>query len=118
MEFFCGVKEQFWNAERPIFFMGVILQKILGYQKSHEIHQGIARRLHIWEVGQRTDLCTYTMEKIQSWIARAAHVLDYSEARTVNSRVQNSKLRAAMRGICGQVQGRVLYPNDADSNIG
>ena len=42
-----GEREQIWNAERPMVFMGVILQKNPGDRKAHKIRRRITRRLDL-----------------------------------------------------------------------
>ena len=43
----CGARERRWNVERPIVFMGVILQMTPGACKAHNILCRITRRLDL-----------------------------------------------------------------------
>ena len=60
-EEFRGVRERLWNVERPMVFMGVILQTTPGARKAQKIRHRITQRLDLLEIGKHAALCLDTV---------------------------------------------------------
>ena len=52
-----GARYRRWNMERPMVFMGVILQTTPGGCMAHKIHRRITRLLDLWEIRKCAALC-------------------------------------------------------------
>ena len=74
------------------------------------------RRLDLWEIGNYTALCSDNIVESQSRPTRTTRDNDETDDRTFNSKVVNGNIMAAVRGIRGQSQSRVLFPGDVDKN--
>ena len=99
-------------------FMRVILQTTPGAHKAHDIFRRITRRLYLWGIGQRAALCADTVAESRSRPDRTTRDNKETEARTFNSKVFNGKIQAAVRGIRGQGQSRLLFPGDTYTQTG
>ena len=98
--------------------MGVILQTTRGSPRAHRIWRRIMRRLDLWDIGKHAALCADKVAESQFCPARTTQENKETEARTINLKVVNGKIQAAVGGIRGQGRSRVLFPGDTYSKTG
>ena len=65
-----GDRDRQWNVERPMVFMGVILQTTPGERKAHEIRRRITWCLDLWDIRQNAALCADTVSESRLQPAR------------------------------------------------
>ena len=118
-EEFSRVRERQWNSERPMVFIGVILQKGDGVVRAKDIRQRMTQRMDLWEQGHYVAL----VDDTEAGLAARAHPSrrtpdPESIARAFNSKVLSGRLRSAVRGLTSREGGGVMMPDDDCTKTG
>ena len=119
-----GVIQRRWNSERPLVFQAVILRRVRGITRFHEVKPIIWGRLDAWDAGRFVALVKELEEANldSGGGGRRVEVRRQDDAtslaRRYDAMVLGGKVRAAVRMVTNRGTGGPYRPNDLDSKSG
>ena len=119
-----GVIQRRWNSERPLVFQAVILRRVRGITRFHDVKPVVWGRLDAWDAGRYVALVKEVEEANldSGGGGRRVDVRRQDEAtslaRRYDAMVLGGKVRAAVRMVTNRGTGGPYRPNDLDSKSG
>ena len=110
-----------WNSEIPLFFVHVVLTKMLVIRREKEIRARITRRMDLWERGIHAGLVRYTEAEGGAREGRAAsggEEEDEAVAISCHDTVLSCKIRQTIRCATYREVVGCLLPYDQYTKTG
>ena len=123
-DLWAGVIQRRWNSERPLVFQAVILRRVRGITRFHDVKPIVWNRLDAWDAGRYVALVKGVEEAYldSSGGGRRVEVRRQDDAtslaRRYDAMVLGGKVRAAVRMVTDRGTGGPYRPNDLDSKSG
>ncbi|KAL3812075.1 hypothetical protein ACHAXA_002879 [Cyclostephanos tholiformis] len=111
-DLWAGVIQRRWNSERPLVFQGVILRRVRGITRFHDVKPIVWNRLNAWDAGRYVALVKGVEEAYLDSRQRTSLACRY------DAMVLGGKVRAAIRMVTDRGAGGPYRPNDLDSKSG
>jgi hypothetical protein len=118
-----GVVERCWNSKRPLVFQAVILHRVQGVDRFHDVKPIIWGRLNAWDMGRHVALLK-VIEEANLDVGgggggtRLRRENTTSMAKKYHNMVLCGKVRAAVRTVTNRDGGRAYCLFDLDSKSG